>query len=116
MSKTPTSEAAIKHFEHKGGDRLARVEVCRTDPLKALPHLKILRNQRYCERLPVIKVFSSLGHVFLKYVKKRLYLMVVSTTFLLVCFVNLKESTFEKRKLFFYFTWKALFVLEIIKF
>ena len=70
LSKTPTSEAAIKHFEHTGGDRLARVEVCRTDPLEALPHLKILRNQRYCERLPVIKKFSSLGHVFLKYVKK----------------------------------------------
>ena len=37
----------------------------------------------------------------------------VSTTFLLVCFVCLKE---RKWKNVFYFTSKALFVLEIIKF
>ena len=43
-------------------------------------------------------------------------LKVVPTTFLLVCFVCLKERTCEKRKNVFYFTWKALFVLEIIKF
>ena len=39
-------------------------------------------------------------------------LKVVSATFLLVCFVCLKESTFET----FCFTWKALLLLEIIKF
>ena len=40
---------------------------------------------------------------------------VVSTTLLLVCFLCLKESTCETRNVF-YFTLKALFVLEIIKF
>ena len=43
-------------------------------------------------------------------------LKVVSATFLLVCFVCLKEGTRETRKNVFYFTSKALFVLEIIKF
>ena len=46
----------------------------------------------------------------------KLSLKVVSTTFLLVCFVCLKESTCETRKNVFYFTLKALFILEIIKF
>ena len=44
------------------------------------------------------------------------YLKVMSATFLLVCFLRLKESTFETRKNVFYFTSKALSVLEIIKF
>ena len=35
---------------------------------------------------------------------------------LLVCFVYLKESTCGTKKNVFYFTSKALFVLEIIKF
>ena len=43
-------------------------------------------------------------------------LKVVSATFVLVCFVCLKERTCETRKNVFYFTSKALFVLEIIKF
>ena len=45
-------------------------------------------------------------------------LKVVSTTFLLVCFVSEREreSTCETRKNVFYFTSKALFVPEIIKF
>ena len=43
-------------------------------------------------------------------------LKVVFTTFLLICFVCLKEGTCETRKNVFYFTSKALFVLEIIKF
>ena len=43
-------------------------------------------------------------------------LKVVSTTFFLVCFLCLKETTCETRRNVFYFTWKALFVLEIIKF
>ena len=49
----------------------------------------------------------------------RLYNMkskVVSATFLLVCFVFLKEKTCETRKNVFYFTLKALFILEMIKF
>ena len=43
-------------------------------------------------------------------------LKVVSATFLLVCFVCLRESTCETRKNAFYFTSKALLVLEIINF
>ena len=45
-----------------------------------------------------------------------LFLKVVSATFLLVCFLCLKDRTCETRKNVFYFTSKALFVLEIIKF
>ena len=40
----------------------------------------------------------------------------VSDTFLLVCFIILKEGTCETRKNVFYFISKAHFVLEIIKF
>ena len=40
------------------------------------------------------------------------YLKFVSATFLLVCFVCLKESTCETRKNVFYFTSKALLVLR----
>ena len=43
-------------------------------------------------------------------------LKVACATFLLLCFVNLKESICETRKNVSYFTLKALFVLEIIKF
>ena len=43
-------------------------------------------------------------------------LKVVSTTFLLVCFSSLKESYCETWKNVFYFTSKALFILEKIKF
>ena len=42
-------------------------------------------------------------------------LKVVSATFLLVCFVNLKECTCETKKVF-YSTSKALFILDNIKF
>ena len=43
-------------------------------------------------------------------------LKVVSPTFLLVCFVCLKVSTFETKKNAFYFTLKALLAFVIIKF
>ena len=60
--------------------------------------------------------FKSKAHnVFIEEVNK-IALKVVSATFLQVCFVCLKESTFETRKNAFYFTSKALLVLEIIKF
>ena len=39
-------------------------------------------------------------------------LKAVSATFFLVCFVSLKDSTCETRKNVFYFTLKALFILE----
>ena len=42
-------------------------------------------------------------------------LKAVSATFLLVCFLSLKESFCETMKNVFYFTSKALFVLENIK-
>ena len=43
-------------------------------------------------------------------------LKVVSATFLLVCFLSLNETTYQTKKDVFYFTSKALFVLEKIKF
>ena len=43
-------------------------------------------------------------------------LKVVSATFLLVCFLSLSKSTCQTRKNVFYFTSKALFVLEKIRF
>ena len=43
-------------------------------------------------------------------------LKVVSATFLLVCFLCLKENSCETRKNNFYFTSKALFIFEKIKF
>ena len=43
------------------------------------------------------------------------FLKVVSTKFLLVYFLDLKESTCETRENVFYFTSKALFFLELIK-
>ena len=43
-------------------------------------------------------------------------LKVVSTTFLLVCFLSLNKNTCQSRKNVFYFTSKALFVHEKIKF
>ena len=48
--------------------------------------------------------------------KKEETLKVVSATFLIVCFLSVKESTYETRKNVFYFTSKAVFVLEKIKF
>ena len=55
-------------------------------------------------------------HSYVVVTKGHTYLKVVSATFLLVCFVCLKERTCETRKDVFYFTSKVLFVLEIIKF
>ena len=46
----------------------------------------------------------------------RFDLKVVSATFLLVYFLSLNKSTYLTRKNVFYFTSKALFVLEKIKF
>ena len=44
------------------------------------------------------------------------YLKVASATFLLVCFICLKESTCKTKKNAFCFTAKALLVLEITNF
>ena len=48
--------------------------------------------------------------------KLRKVFMVVSATFVLVCFLSLNESTCQSRKNVFYFTSKALFILKKIKF
>ena len=45
----------------------------------------------------------------------KMYLKVVSATFLLVCVSSLKERTLETRKNVFYFSSKAFFVLEKVK-
>ena len=50
----------------------------------------------------------------IRLLKSVISLKVVSATFLIFCFVCLKESTCETRKNVFYLTSKALFVLEII--
>ena len=55
-------------------------------------------------------VFVQVGHALSSSLK------VVSATFLLVCFLSLSKSTCQTRKNAFYFTSKALFVLEKIKF
>ena len=60
--------------------------------------------------------FPSLALFFIWKMFWRFLLKVLSTVFVLVCFVSLKESTCETKKNIFYFTLKALFVLEIIKF
>ena len=46
----------------------------------------------------------------------QILLKVGSATFLLVCFLSLNESTCQTRKNVFYFTSKAFFILEKIKF
>ena len=71
-------------------------------------------NESYNFR-PYLITFARIKNQLLK--KQRIYyLKVLSATFFLVCFVSLKESTYETRKSVSYFTSKALFVLEIIKF
>ena len=49
-------------------------------------------------------------------IQQNLGLKVMSTTFLLVCFLSLNESTCQTKKNAFYFTSEALFILEKIKF
>ena len=49
-------------------------------------------------------------------IKHVLSLKTVSAIFLPVCFLSLKESTYRTWKNVFYFTSKALFILEKIKF
>ena len=72
------------------------------------------RKKKPLEKLKRIKIINypmiSYSH------KLYLVLKVVSATFLLVCFVCLKDSSLERKKNVFYFTSKTLFILEIIKF
>ena len=65
----------------------------------------------------VISLQSTFSHtVRPNFPKNPESLKVVSATFFLVCFVYLKENTYETRKSVFYFTSKTLFILEIVKF
>ena len=58
----------------------------------------------------VANIFFFFGYSFVAPLK------VVNATFLPFCFVYLKENACETGKNIFYFTSKAFFVLEIIKF
>ena len=69
--------------------------------------------QKKTKRLAKIQVLTK---DFTSYKIRYKSLKVVPATFLLVCFVCLKESICETRENAFYFILKALFVLEIIKF
>ena len=65
-------------------------------------------------------VFNKKNQVFAAEEKsgshKREVLKIVCSTFLLVCFSILKDSTCETWKNIFYFTLKALVILEKIRF
>ena len=58
--------------------------------------------------------WSELNNVAINYIY--CFLKVVSAIFLLIYFVYLKQNSLGTRKNVFYFTSKALFVLEIINF
>ena len=77
--------------------------LCQTFWLKLLKKLFRLKFFSICVIIYVI--FTNM-----------LFLKVLSATFLLVCFSSLKESNCETWKNIFYFTSKALFILEKIKF
>ena len=63
----------------------------------------------------IISSYLNFSKIFRKGVIINL-LKVVSAMFVLVYFLSLNESTCQTRKNVFYFTSKALFVLEKIKF
>ena len=58
----------------------------------------------------------TIGMTYMSMQQSCCSLKVVSATFVLVCFLSLKESIFQTRKNVFYVTSKALFILEKIKF
>ena len=72
------------------------------------------QNSWFCQaslRICYVTLFECKSPWMLKTVSE-----IVFATFLLVCFVFLRESTCKTRKNAFYFTSKALLVLEIINF
>ena len=78
-----------------------------------IPHdLIISKLEVYCFDIDALKPI----HDYLANRKQSFKLRVVSATFLLVCFLSLKECTCQTRKNVFYFTSKAPFVLGKIKF
>ena len=72
----------------------------------------------FCEKRKIEMIKSRTYHPQSqgKVERSHTSLKIVSATFLLVCFVCPKERTCETRKNVFYFSSKALFDLEIIKF
>ena len=96
---------------HNKKDCLAKNEIT-TDSLKR-NHKQFLRNNKSI--LKTQQRFKRERHNVFTEEIKNIALKVVSSTFLLVCFVYLKETTCETRKNV-YFTSKTLFILEIIKF
>ena len=62
------------------------------------------------------KIPKHNSEALLNLILRSVSLKVVSAAFLLVCFLSLNESIFQIRKNVFYFTSKALFILEKIKF
>ena len=83
--------------------------------IQSKPFDKIQCAQNKALRIISFKQFKEPSEPLYKQLKIN-SLKVVSATFLLVHFVSLKEGTCEIRKNLFYFTSKALFILEIIKF
>ena len=66
--------------------------------------------------LVILFSFSLVSTCLLHGVGLQVTSKVVSATFLLVCFLCLKESFYETRKNVFYFTSKTLFVNQILTF
>ena len=83
---------------------------------------KLRANYKVLFKIPFPENFQKIfkGTFFTTFLQNCVLLIknlkVVPATFLLVCFLCLKERTRETRKNVFCFTSKALFVLEIIKF
>ena len=91
--RKPTENVRSILFENKGQEYINKD--------------RVLRDPEIVTSLPTLSVKFPMPMVTLK---------VVSDTFLVVCFLSLKESTCETRKNVFYFTSKAFFVLDKIKF
>ena len=66
--------------------------------------------------LPIFGSKMAKSDYFRGFYFSQSFLKVVSATFLPVCFVCLKKSTCQTNKNAFYFTSKALLILEIINF
>ena len=101
----------IRHA-YKQNCKFIKLLFFRQVSLGQIKHIK----SRLNSRLRVKVNIQLMKLAFEKRLLNKKILKVVSATFLLVCFLCLKDSTCETRKIVFYFTSKALFVLEIIKF
>ena len=82
--------------------------------LKLIPEKLVYNGEKILT--PRNSTFGSQIRVIRKNYQYFDILKVAPATFLLVCFLNVNESTCQNRKNVFYFTSKALFILEQIKF